>query len=98
MTGTERKRAWRLRQVEAQKREDKANGRGTPAYLLQPQSDTLKAIRAEVRLKHSLAADNELAVLLPRVRQHCKDLLHRAHRPTLEAVKKLLAGGKLPRC
>jgi len=94
VTGTERKRAWRLRQSGAVA--TKQNVNEPRVDLLQAQADVLKTLRTDVRLKHSLAADNELRHLIPAAGKYCAGLIHRGHVPDLETAKRLLTGGKYP--
>jgi len=98
MTGTERKRAWRerqkLRQSSSPAPDTKPEAR---MDLLQMQADVLKSLRNEIRLKHSIAADNELSVVIPAAKKVCAQLMHRAYAPTLEAVKAHLGGKPLPK-
>jgi len=104
MTGTERKRAWRERQkaaryqmVDFAPKNDEPQGRSTfvvdyPAA----RASILKSIRAEIRLKHSLAADLELATTTPKIVKILNAYGVRAMLPTLDAVKRHLAGKPLP--
>jgi hypothetical protein len=93
MTGTERKRAWRLRQRQQSQQSEEGHPR---IDFVQEVASIVKILRAEVRLKHSLAADAELGRLIPAARKFCAGLMHRGHVPDLETVKRLLTGGKYP--
>jgi hypothetical protein len=110
MTGTERKRAWRARQKTTVTRGSAAvenhaqaavrasvAGMASPRLgLLDAQRDTLKVLLAEVRLKHSLAADVEQRSVRATVTKIGTHLILRGIFPTLDVVRPILAGGKIP--
>jgi hypothetical protein len=91
MTGAERKRVWRERQ-----KQHRSASQVPGLRLQQAQADTLKILRNEIRLKYSLAADNELSVVIPAAQKMCTSLILRGQMPTLEAVKAHLDGKPLP--
>jgi hypothetical protein len=65
--------------------------------LLDCQRDTLKVLLAEVRLKHSLAADAEQRAVRATVTKIGTHLLLRGIFPTLDIVRPILAGGPVPK-
>jgi hypothetical protein len=91
MTGTERKRAWRARQkaVNATAPEERRVSTFVVDYPA-AMASIRKSLRTEVRLKHSLAADQELATLRPKVEEILKQFGLRAMLPTLDEVKAML--------
>lgn len=98
MTGTERKRAWRERQKQpGQASNGRAPGTGARPDPLREQAKVLKSLRAEIRLKHSLVADEELGLTIPAASRICTQLILRGFSPTLANVKRILAGGALPK-
>jgi hypothetical protein len=96
MTGTERKRAWRERQKAAAAavngNGNKAPAPGEPGSITRELADNLKTLRTEIRLKHSLAADAEIATVIPKARRICTQLVLSGHSAPLDLVKKHLAG------
>jgi hypothetical protein len=54
-----------------------------------------KSLRTEIRLKHSIAADLELATMMPKVDKILRDLGLHAAMPTLDDVKTRLRGEPL---
>jgi len=65
-------------------------------FLLDMQRDILKALRSELRLKHTLAHDVEARKLTKAVKEICTHLILRGGEFSLDAVKAILAGGKIP--
>lgn len=56
----------------------------------QARANMLKVIRAAVRLKHSLAADEELNEVLPRAEKKFNEAIHRGGLPAPLDIKRVL--------
>jgi len=111
MTGAERKRVWRDRQKQSAGTQTETHAQASVrnAVLgLEPgtrrvdqfsdaKRDTLKILGAEIRLKHSLAADDEQRRMRAAVDKISTHLILRGMLPTLDVVKAILAGGKIPK-
>jgi len=93
MTRAERKRLWRQRQKATQQALAKtAEPTGGKKVPLEVEHDAIvKTLRTEIRLKHSLAADEEINATLRRASKAFWDLVQRSQSADLDDVRRALA-------
>ena len=59
----------------------------------QERANALKTIRTAIRLKHSLAADNEINEVLPRFESEYNEAINNDERPEPLSIAKTILGG-----